>query len=87
MSSTPDNVCPKCGAAEIKSFAWLRPLGVLVCFANAVVQLVLGIVFSQTLHLWSQVGHSITSVALGIGFWFLSMRFQHRRCTRCKHFW
>ena len=87
MSSTPETVCPKCGATEIKNYAWLRPLGVLVCFGNAVVQLGLGIVFFQTLNIWSQVGHSIVSVALGIGFWILSTRIQHLRCTKCRHFW
>ena len=87
MSSTTETVCPKCGATEIKSYAWLRPLGVLVCFANAVVQLVLGIVFFQTLNIWSQVGHSLTSVACGIGLWFLTIRFQHCRCTKCRHSW
>ncbi len=87
MSSTPETVCPKCGATELKSYAWIRPLGVLMCFANAVVQLVLGLVFFQTLNIWSKVWDSVTWGAWGIGFWFLSMRFQNWRCTKCKHSW
>ncbi len=87
MSSTPETVCPKCGATELKNFAWVRPLGVCMCFANAVVQLVLGLVFSETLNLWSKVGDSITWVAWGIFFWFVGKTFQKWRCTKCKHSW
>ena len=87
MSSTTETVCPKCGATEIKNHAWLRPLGVSLFFLNAVVQLVLGIVFFQTLNIWSKVGDSITNVAWGFGFWFLTMRMQQWRCTKCRHFW
>ena len=87
MSSTPENVCPKCGSTEIKNQAWMRKVGVFMFFLNAVVQLVLGIVFFQTLNIWSQVGESIKNVAFGIGFWFLSVRIPLWRCSKCKHFW
>ena len=87
MCSTPETVCPKCGAAEIKNLSWLRTLGTSLFFLNAVVQLLLGIVFFQTLNIWSQVGEAIKNVAFGLGLSFLSMRFPTWRCSKCKHSW
>ncbi len=87
MSSTPETVCPKCGATELKNYAWLRPLGVSLFFLNAVVQLVLAFVFFQGVQFWNQVGNAGSNVLWGILFWFLSMRIQKWRSTKCKHFW
>ncbi len=87
MSSIPETVCPKCGATEIKNLSWVRTLGTAVCFLNAVVQLLLGVVFFQNGNFWGQVGEAITWSVWGIVFWFLSMRFQLWRCTKCRHFW
>ncbi len=87
MSSTPETVCPKCGATEIKNYSWLRPLGVLLFVLNAITQLVLALVFFQGDQFWSRVGVVGTNIGWGVGFWFLTMRFQNWRCTKCKHFW
>lgn len=87
MSSTSENACPKCGATEIKNYSWIRPLGVLLFFINAVTQLVLAFVFFQAGKFWNHVGVAGTNVGWGLGFWFLSMRFQNWRCTKCKHSW
>ncbi len=70
-----------------KNLSWVRTLAMSLFFLNAVVQLLLGNVFFQTLNIWSKVGDAVTCVGWGIGFWFLSMRFQNWRCTKCKLFW
>lgn len=54
-------------------------------FLNAIVQVVLGIVFFPALNIWSQVGKSIKNVAFGIGFGFLSVRIPLWRCSKGNH--
>ena len=87
MSSTRETVCPKCGATEIKNLSWLRTLCVSLFFLSAVVQLVWGFVLFQGVPIWNGVRNAGINVVCGILFWFLLMRVQKWRCTKCKHSW
>ena len=88
MSSTAENVCPKCGATETKSLSWIAPLGAVLFFVNGVVQLVLGFVFFQGAQFWTQMNHASTNVLWGVGFWLVGTKyFPKWRCRKCKHHW
>ena len=78
MSSTAENVCPKCGATEIKNLSWIVTLGAVLFCVNGLVQLILGFVFFQGAPFWTQVNSAVTNVVWGIEFWLFGWFLESR---------